>query len=184
MIKTFLLKEYSESHLNLFNYIKDGPIKADFFRICILYKYGGIYSDIDNIPLVPLSDFIENEIDFATCSSYWIFNFNPNFIISTKNNIILKKSIDWYFNKYDNNISYNYWDWSIVNAFTKNLFLQNYNKEYGLYYLDNMKIQIIKEVPGNHHYDAHNIYNEIRVFNNRNELWDSNTHTFKKIINV
>jgi hypothetical protein len=31
----------------------------------------------------------------------------------------------------------------------------------------NMKIQIIKECPGVNHYDAHNIYNNVRVFNNR-----------------
>lgn len=53
------VKEYNEFHLNLFNYIKDGSIKADFFQICI-------YSDINNIPLVSLYDFIENHIGFLT----------------------------------------------------------------------------------------------------------------------
>ena len=42
----------------------------------------------------------------------------------------------------------------------------------------NMKIQIIKECPGTHHYDAHNIYNSVRVFNNRYLTWDCNTHSF------
>jgi mannosyltransferase OCH1-like enzyme len=179
MIKSFLLKEYGDLYINIFNYLKDGPIRADFFRICILYKNGGIYCDIDNLPLVPLSEFIENDIDFVTCSSYWKFNFNPNFIISNKDNIILKKCIDWYVNKYNNEDKYEYWDWSIMNAFTKNLHLNDYKKEDGIYYLDDMKIQIIKECPGNNHYDAHNIYNKIRVFNNRQENWDYNKHTFK-----
>ena len=179
MIKSFFLKEYGELYINIFDYLQEGPIKADFFRICILYKNGGIYSDIDNLPLVPLADFIENDIDFVTCSSYWKFDFNPNFIISNKDNIILKKCIDWYVNKYNNKDIYEYWDWSIMNAFTINLHLENYKKEDGIYSLDDMKIQIIKECSGSHHYDAHNIYNKIRVFNNRQENWDYTTHSFK-----
>jgi len=180
MIKTYLLKEFGELYLDIFYYLKDGPIKADFFRLCILYKNGGVYSDIDNFPLVPLSTFIEKDVDFVTCSSYIHFNFNPNFIITVKDNIILKRCIDWYINKYNNKKIYIYWGWSIMNAFTKNLHLPNYNKEYGIYYSDNMKIQIIKEYKGKNHYDAHNIYNGIRVFNNRQESWDAKTHSFLK----
>lgn len=180
MIKKFLLEEYGELYENIFNYLKDGPIKADFWRICILYKNGGIYSDIDIMPLIPLSSFIEKNIDFVTCSSYWHFNFNPNFIISNKNNIILKKCIDWYINKYINNYNYNYWKLSIMNAFTENLHLENYKKRAGVYYLNNMKIQIIKECRGkrNNHQDAHNIYNKLRVFNNRQLNWNAKLHKF------
>ena len=47
---------------NMFDSIKDGPIKADIFRICILAKYGGVYSDIDNIILEPLDNIIKNNI--------------------------------------------------------------------------------------------------------------------------
>ncbi len=186
MCRKFLLEEYGELYANIFDYLKDGPIKADFWRICILYKYGGVYSDIDNEPLVSLNDFVEPDIDFLTCSSYLNsffnikkFNFNPNFIISTKNNIILKKCIDWYINKYNNKDKYNYWKWSVMRAFTDVLHLEDYNKKDGIYYLDNMKIQILKECPGKNHYDAHNIYNNKRVFNNRYKTWNANTHSFK-----
>jgi len=179
MIKSFLLKEYGELYINLFEYLKDGPIKADFFRICILYKKGGIYCDIDTLPLVPLSDFIENDVDLVTCSAYWCFDFNPNFIVSNKDNAILKKCIDWYVNKYNAKCDYDYWGWSIMHAFTQNLHIENYQKEGGIYHVDDMKIQIIKECSGSHHYDAHNIYNDVRVFNNRQEHWDHDAHGFK-----
>ena len=178
MIKFFLLNEFDKLHENIFDFLKDGPIKADFWRICILYKYGGIYSDIDNIPLVKLSEFIEKDVEFVTCSSYWIYKFNPNFIISTKNNIILKKCIDWYVNKYIKKTKYDYWGWSIMNCFTQNLYLEKYNKKSGIYYLDNLKIQILEECCGNGHYDAHNIYNNKRIFNNRNPNWDASLHKF------
>ena len=181
MCVNFLLDEYGELYKDIFDFLKDGPIKADFWRLCILYKYGGVYSDIDNEPLIPIRNFLEPDIDFATCTSYWDemkMNFNPNFIVSTKNNIILKNAIDWYILNYKNNKPYDYWGWSIMRAFTETLHLDNYSKKDGVYYLENMKLQIIKECPGKHHYDAHNIYNNMRVFNNRYTSWDCESHMF------
>ena len=58
MCEDFLREEFSELHSDIFKYIKDGPIKADFWRVCVLYKDGGVYSDIDIEPLIPLSKFI------------------------------------------------------------------------------------------------------------------------------
>jgi hypothetical protein len=34
----FLEKEFSSLHKEIFKYITDGPIKADFWRLCVLYK--------------------------------------------------------------------------------------------------------------------------------------------------
>lgn len=182
MCKNFLLENYGKLYCDIFNFLRDGPIKADFWRICILYKYGGVYSDIDNQPLVPIDSFLEKDVDFVTCSSYWDemkFIFNPNFIITNKENIILRKCIGWYIHKYINKINYSYWDYSIMRCFAETLHLENYNRKDGIYYLDKMKIQIIKEYPGKNHYDAHNIYNGVRVFNNRYLDWDCLNHKFK-----
>jgi hypothetical protein len=182
MCEKFLLEEYGELHRDIFNFLQDGPIKADFWRICILYTYGGVYSDIDNQPFIPIDNFIEKDVDFVTCSSYWQemqINFNPNFIISNKGNIILKKCIVWYMYHYKIKKPYSYWGWSIMKVFSDMLHLKNYNKNDGIYYLDNMKIQILKECPGDHHYDAHNVYKNQRIFNNRYISWDFNSHSFK-----
>jgi hypothetical protein len=67
-----------------------------------------------------------------------------------------------------------------MKVFTQVLKLDNYNKEWGIYYLDNMKIQILKEYLGKHHYDAHNIYRNIRVFNDRYQNWDCENKIFTK----
>ena len=178
LCEQFLLNEYGQLHLDIFRFITDGPIKADFWRVCILHKYGGIYSDIDNQPLVPIKDFLDDSVDFVTCSSYWVFNFNPNFIVSNKNNPILEKCINWYINKFLTKSPYSYWGWSVMQTFTDVLVINNYNKNEGIYDYNNMKIQIIKECSGTNHYDAHNIYKNQRIFNNRYQSWDSNTHSF------
>jgi len=179
MCENFLLEEYGELYKEIFNYIPDGPIKADFWRICILYKYGGVYSDIDNEPIVPIKDFLEPDVGFLTCSSYSSeMSFNPNFIIAHKGCSILKRCIDWYLNKYTQKHHYGYWQWSIMRAFTDTLQLANYHKDQGIYDIDNIKVQIMKECPGNDHYDAHNLYKGKRVFNNRYRTWNHNTHSF------
>ena len=41
-----------------------------------------------------------------------------------------------------------------------------------------MKIQILKECPGKNHYDAHNMFNGKRAFNNRYKDWNNDKHCF------
>ena len=103
----FLTKEYGNEYSKFFEELPYGPIKADFWRLCILHKYGGIYSDIDIEPFESLTKILENnnnndndnddenyeddennnnEITFCSC-----INFNNNhifqaFIYSTPNN--------------------------------------------------------------------------------------------------
>jgi hypothetical protein len=186
MCERFLLDEYGVLYKDIFNFLRDGPIKADFWRICILYKYGGIYSDIDNEPLLPIRDFLEPNVDFATCCSYFDemgMRFNPNFIVSAKGNVILERCIAWYINNYTNNNPYEYWKWSITQSFADILFLDNFKKADGIYNLNGMAMQFIKECPGKTYYDTHNIYNSIRIFN-RYSNWDYINHTFDGIKNV
>ena len=175
----FLAAEYGPEHLELFRWIKDGPIKADFWRLCVLYKWGGVYSDVDNVPLVPLSSFVEPTADFVTCTAYWDemgFNFNPNLIISSAGNPILKRCIDWYMTRSRHN--YTFWGWSIMRAMTETCRPDQFKKESGIYSVDGQHVQLLKECKGNHHYDAHNTYNNVRIFNNRSDAWDYTTHSF------
>jgi mannosyltransferase OCH1-like enzyme len=179
MCEEFLTSEFSEKHCDIFKFIKSGPIKADFWRVCVIYKYGGLYVDADIEPIAPLKDFIDSSAQFVTCSSYGP-NFNPNFIMARAGDDLLKKVIDLYLKMYSENIDYSYWDWSIMTLFNKTLILENYNKADGIYYDKNSKkYQILKEIKAENFEDDHNIYNSIKVFNNRYKAYDCYTHSFR-----
>lgn len=179
MCEDFLLKEFSKKHVNIFRFLKDGPIKADFWRVCILYRYGGVYADADAEPLVPIHLFLENNVDFLTCSSYGS-NFNPNFIMAHAGDDILKKCIDTYLKMHDEEVPYSYWGWSIMTVFHKVLHLENYSKEDGIYYADTKKYQILKEIKETEFKNDHNVYKGFRIFNNRYADYNCLTHSFKK----
>lgn len=124
----FLYKYYGNKYCDIFKFIPDGPIKSDFFRVCLIYIFGGIYVDSDIKPLVPLNNYIEDDLDFMTCISYNYFAnrsirfcYNPQMIISKKYSDILFKCIHKYEHLYDCNEAqpYSYWSWSICAIFEK-----------------------------------------------------------------
>jgi FkbM family methyltransferase len=142
----FLLKYYGQKYCDIFHYIKDGPIKCDFFRACIIYVYGGVYADADIRPIVPLNIYVDDDVDFMTCISYNYkkyetrFCYNPHFIVSKKYSTELYEIMKTYEEMYDTQIEYQYWKWSICNIFEKihdfdissssnNIFFHN-NKKY------------------------------------------------------
>lgn len=132
LCEKFLLEEYSQLHCDIFKFIPDGPIKSDFWRVCIINKFGGLYIDADIEPLLPLSDYIEDDDDFVTCISMFFvgtrkeWKFNSHFLLSSKNNEILQECINTYIGFYTNQVKYEYWEWSICKMmyidFVKNNF--------------------------------------------------------------
>jgi mannosyltransferase OCH1-like enzyme len=182
----FLLKYFGQKHVDIFNHIKDGPIKADFWRVCILYIYGGIYCDIDVEPLVPIKSFMEKDVDFLTCSSMTENLLNPHLIISPANHIVLKQCIDRYIELYDTNYKYSYWGWSIVyimNDILYKLFGKYINKE-GIYILNGMKYQFIKEIYTLKSHDIHCVYKNTKILNNRYKDYDNVNHKFERENNI
>jgi hypothetical protein len=171
----FLLEEYGELYRDIFRFMSDETIQSAFLGICILYAYGGIYSDIGNEPLLSLNNIIESDVDFVTCNSYlyainsyWAdmkFNFNPIFIASQKDNSILKNCIDWYLCRYETKHPYDYWGWSMMKAFTEILRLDNHSTSDGIYMANGVKLQILKESVENENYTVYCEYGGKRVMN-------------------
>jgi hypothetical protein len=144
----FLNKEYGQEYVDIFNFIKDGPIKADFWRVCILYKYGGIYSDVDIVPIINIEKILESDTTFLTCISKAKDNTNPHFIVSIPNHKILKICIDTYLDFYRNKIPYSYWEWSITTIMRDAIYtvFNKYINKDGVYYdKDYNKYQFLKE---------------------------------------
>lgn len=66
-IVAFLLEEYGQEMLDVYNRLNIGAAKADFFRYAILYKKGGVYLDIDAYVPGHLNDIIRPD-DHAVIS--------------------------------------------------------------------------------------------------------------------
>jgi mannosyltransferase OCH1-like enzyme len=182
--KEFLLKEYSQLHVDIFNFIPDGPIKADFWRVCILNKYGGLYIDADIEPLIPLKEYIEDDDDFVTCISndfgkpttLWEskpidFQLNPHFLICNKNNKTLQKCIDEYIELYKKK-EYSYWHWSICKILKISEITE---KRSHICNINNEKYKLIYELDSNTCE-----YNGVVVFHNRYKTYKE--HNFVKSI--
>ena len=60
-IRHFLLREYGPKYVKRFDSIKVGASKSDYFRILIIYKFGGVYADLDNKLLKPLDEIIKSD---------------------------------------------------------------------------------------------------------------------------
>ena len=63
----FLLQTFSKDYADFFREIPFGPIKADWWRICILYVYGGVYVDADVEPIGVPFDSILHDCTSFTC---------------------------------------------------------------------------------------------------------------------
>ncbi len=179
----FLKDNYGQLYVDIFNFLKDGPIKSDFWRICVLYKYGGIYFDLDVEHFKNLNEIIDNDTDFVTIKTNNLYKktVNPAIIITKSNNYIIKNCIDIYLEKYRNNIPYEYWTYSITDIMFKilnNKLKTELNKD-GIYYDNyNNKYQfIIEQVPSIN--DAYFEYNGIKIANTRYNKYNSDNHTFE-----
>jgi hypothetical protein len=62
----FIGTHFRENILFAYKSLNHGCIQADIFRLCLMYELGGIYSDIDQVCLKPLNEYIDNDCDIVT----------------------------------------------------------------------------------------------------------------------
>lgn len=180
----FLNENYGEEYVNIFNFIKDGPIKADFWRCCILFKYGGVYADIDIKPLMSIDKLLEEDLELLTVRSAGCEEcITPELIISKKHNKLLDMCIKTYIKYMNEKVQYSYWGWSIVHIMRKNFKLlinKDIIKSQSIYFDDeNKKYKLIDEImDSDDTYNDRVIYNNEIVLYNRYKEYDNNNHTF------
>jgi mannosyltransferase OCH1-like enzyme len=124
--RNFLEEYFGSKYVDCFNYIEHKAIKADFWRVCILYAKGGIYCDIDIKPEMGINEIIEKDTIFLTSTS-WVANFlNPIILIAHKKDQILQDCILEYIYKFERK-EYSYWQWSICPMLYRH-FLKKFNR--------------------------------------------------------
>lgn len=60
-ILDFFEKEFTSEYLKAYKSLTIGAAKADFFRYAVLYKYGGVYIDIDSYVKDPFRKFLKED---------------------------------------------------------------------------------------------------------------------------
>jgi len=92
--RAFIAKHFHNALLEAYDLLPDGAFKADLWRYCTLYIYGGVYADIDARCLRPLSKLITREVEFVVpkgiADKHTLFN---GFMCSTPGNKILEEVI-------------------------------------------------------------------------------------------
>lgn len=78
-IQNFLIRNYDKKYVDLYNNFKIFAQKADFARYAILYKYGGIYIDMDMICRKNLSSFLKYNF-FLTVDDPILNSFNKKYL--------------------------------------------------------------------------------------------------------
>lgn len=95
MQEEFIRNYMPERIFKTYKKLIPGAYKADLWRLCILYIFGGIYADEYATPYVSVKTMLKNIknnfIASLDCDQQGIHN---GFIISTRNNRILSKTIE------------------------------------------------------------------------------------------
>lgn len=61
--KSFILHEFGEDWLSIFNNYPIGVMRGDLWRYMIINKYGGVYADLDTVCNKPISSWIKKDYD-------------------------------------------------------------------------------------------------------------------------
>lgn len=115
----FLEETFGKTHRDFFNSIPDGPIKADFWRLAIIYAKGGVYADADIEPLVPLSDILDPNATLTTCSTYkenTSTSINPHLIGAPPGHPLLLEAMNLLLANAKRKEPYSYWGYSVTGA--------------------------------------------------------------------
>lgn len=92
-IDQFIETEFSD-YVNFYYSLPFHIMQLDFARICILYKYGGIYADMDQYCFENFYDDLNRNLALVESASTVDETIQNSLMASTKNNKHLKKIID------------------------------------------------------------------------------------------
>ncbi len=139
---SFLKTHYNDYIANLFFEINIGMYKADLWRLCKLYKNGGVYADVDLVPYLNI-DNLDKNISFYSTIALDNKSIFQAFIVNTtkpNNPLFLLFLISFLLNnphKYGNGPCYD-----MYNCIKYNLGVEKIEPE-KIYYLDKIRIPVM-----------------------------------------
>ena len=151
----FLKSKFSKKYVDAYDKLIPGAYKADFFRYCFLYIYGGFYFDNKQINRTSINNFL-NDQDLFLCLDIDSKRYYNAIIFSVPNHTIMKKCIE----KCTENIKNNFYGKSALEP-TGPTLLYNMAKKYKplfFYKLDYLKLNDV------------NIRNKSIVTDNNNKI--------------
>lgn len=92
---------YGERYLRLYRAVPHPALRCDFFRLCLLYVYGGVYCDIDLVPYVGLTSLLEATVTFASCIACNRCSLFQAFLATSRRNPIVLESISTFVQLYE-----------------------------------------------------------------------------------
>jgi mannosyltransferase OCH1-like enzyme len=108
----FLVDHFDEKVLDAYNSLYAGAFKSDIFRLCVLYIFGGIWSDISSSCIISIDKIItNNKLNLLVVkdnpSQKYYGNIYQAFIIVEQNSFIIKSILDFTVDKVLNYNHYN-----------------------------------------------------------------------------
>ena len=130
--ETFVCDNYPGKIYEAYSRIQIGAAQADFWRVLVLQKYGGVYMDIDAHLIWPLGKILESDQEelFLQIKTGEISNY---FIASKPNNPNLQAIIDQIVENIENESSENVYELTGPGVFNKVLGSRDVPKRYYVY---------------------------------------------------
>jgi mannosyltransferase OCH1-like enzyme len=93
--KEFVLNNYGEDWLNIFNNLPNNVMMANMWSYMVLNSFGGLYVDIDTVCKKPINYWLDNNFDLV-CSTEFVDedpkkDINVFIFAGKKNNIVFEK---------------------------------------------------------------------------------------------
>jgi len=182
----FFDRFFDEYFVDIFKSIPQGALKCDFWRICILYIFGGTYADIDFVPYKSIDSIVgDNDFVGVVDMSHRVM-FNAFIYSNSRSPILLDailrfleidvKNIKWTIGAFQScfDLLYSVKGEICVEDPQKIIPHILLNGEY-----KEKKVKIIQEVLcGDNVYEWYVIDNGVKVFKSRRNDYDYKTHKF------
>jgi mannosyltransferase OCH1-like enzyme len=92
--KSFIIREFGEDWLKIFNSYPLGVMRGDLWRYMIIYIYGGVYADLDTICVNPIDTWINKDKDLIICIDDDNKNYAQLAFAAKPKNITIKNVLD------------------------------------------------------------------------------------------